>query len=136
MSRDDFIDIVLPYAYGGDAAKAKGAVRSLGSLATNAASEALASIPETTKDSELVIVCCQALGKIGNEISINALAKILKKRRFLFLGQRWNEQVRAMAAMALKQISDPQAAQVLTRFTHDGDRRVRQLARSAATDGA
>ncbi len=135
LSRDDFIDIVLPYAYGGDAARAKGAVRSLGSLASNAASEALASIPETTKDPELVIVCCQALGKIGNEISINTLAKILKKRRFLFLGQQWNEQVRAMAAMALKQISDPRAAQVLTRFTHDGDRRVQQLARSAAADG-
>jgi HEAT repeat protein len=136
LSRDDLIDIVLPYAYGDDSAMAKGAVRGLGSLASKAASEALASISQTTKNSELVIVCCQALGKIGDEISINALAQILKKRRFFFLGRRWNEQVRAMAAMALKQISDPQAAQVLRRFTSDGDQRVQQVARSVVVEGA
>ncbi len=110
-------------------------MRSLGSLASNAAAEALAAIQETTKDSELVIVCCQALGKIGNEIAIDALAKILKQRRFLFFGHRWTEQVRAMAAMALKQISSPEAVQALKRFTRDGDRRVRQLARSGVADG-
>ena len=137
LSRDDFIDIVLPYLYGDDAAMAKGAVRSLGSVGSEAAAEALASVPASTKDSELVIACCQALGQIGDETSINALAKVLSKRRFLFLGRRWNEQVRAMAAMALKQISDPQAAQVLRRFTSDGDKRVKQVARSAmAEEGA
>jgi HEAT repeat protein len=131
LGRNDLIDIVLPYAYGGEEGKAKGAVRSLGSLGSAEAAEALAAIPKTTKDTELVITCCQALGQIGDEISIAALFKILKQRRFLFFGRRWNTQVRAMAAMALKQISDPSALQVLTRFRRDSDARVKQIARSA-----
>jgi HEAT repeat protein len=136
LGRDDLIDILLPYARGDDPAMAKGAIRSLGSLASKAAAEALASIPNATKDSELVIVCCQALGRIGDERCIDALQRVLRRRRFLFFGRRWNEQVRAMAAMALKQISDPQAAKVLSRFTRDEHRRVQQLARSAVSSEA
>ncbi|MCH7777353.1 MAG: hypothetical protein IH878_12570, partial [Gemmatimonadetes bacterium] len=67
---------------------------------------------------------------------IEALQRVLRRRRFLFFGRRWNEQVRAMAAMALKQISGPQAAKVLSRFTRDGHGRVQQLARSAVSSEA
>ena len=136
LGRDDLIDILLPYAHGDDPARAKGAIRSLGSLASKAAAAALAAIPNATKDSELVIVCCQALGRIGDEMCIEALQRVLRRRRFLFFGRRWNEQVRAMAAMALKQISGPQAAKVLSRFTRDGHGRVQQLARSAVSSEA
>ena len=46
LGRDDLIDVLLPYAYGGDPARAKGAIRGLGSLASKAAAVALASIPK------------------------------------------------------------------------------------------
>ncbi len=76
------------------------------------------------------------MGRIGDEMCIDALRRVLRRRRLLFFGRRWNEQVRAMAAMALKQISDPQAAKALSRFTRDGHRRVQQLARSAMSGEA
>jgi hypothetical protein len=136
LGRNDLIDMVLPYAYGEDDGKAKGAIRSLGSLGSPEAAEALAAIPKTTKDSELVIVCCQALGQIGDEISIAALVKVLKQRRFVFFGRRWSEPVRAMAAMALKQVSDPSARKALIRFRRDSDARVKQIALSAAATEA
>ena len=64
-----------------------------------------------------------------NEVAIDALAKVLGQRKHLFLfGRRWDEQVRATAAMTLRQISHRRAGEVLSRFRKDGDTRVRQLA--------
>jgi HEAT repeat protein len=91
----------------------------------------LAEILVTLRDPELVVACCQALGQIGDPAGIEALANILAEKRFGFLGFRWNDQVRATAALALRQIADPSAATVLRPFMEDRDARIRQLSRGA-----
>jgi HEAT repeat protein len=108
---------------------AKGAIRSLGLLGSDAAVQALVSILNTTKSEDLAIACCRAVARLGNAAAIDALSKVLSQRKFLFLGRRWGEQVRAAAAIALKQISHPKAADTLSQYTSDSASRVRHLAR-------
>ena len=126
---DGLIDVMVPLAQDEESAVAKGAIRSLAHLRSAAAVKVLCSILDDTEDSKVAIACCQALGEIGDANGIDALAKVLGQRKHLFLfGRRWDEQVRATAAMALRQISHHRAGEVLSRFRKDGDTRVRQLA--------
>jgi HEAT repeat protein len=129
LHRDDLIEVILPLARGDDASMAKGAIRSLGLLGSDAAVQALVSILNTTKSEDLAIACCRAVARLGNAAAIDALSKVLSQRKFLFLGRRWGEQVRAAAAIALKQISHPKAADTLSQYTSDSASRVRHLAR-------
>ncbi|MEE8146989.1 MAG: HEAT repeat domain-containing protein, partial [Longimicrobiales bacterium] len=131
LHQDDLIDVVLPYARNDDHSVAKGAIRSLAVLKSERAAQAVASVLEEAKDDETAMACCQALGQIGDPAGIDALAKALK-RDFFGVGRQREEQVRATAAIALRQINHPRAAKVLSRYVRDPDRRVKQLARSAA----
>ena len=109
----------------------KGTIRSLAHLRSIPAAEALATILETLKDPELVVACCQALGQIGDPAGIEGLGGILAQKRFGFFGFRWDDQVRATAALALRQVDDPRAVNVLKDFVEDRDARIRQLSRGA-----
>ena len=133
LQREDFIELVLPFTRDKDQAAARGAIRSLGSLRSPRAAEALVSIVKQTEDSKIVIACCQALGQVGDAAGIDALANVLGDRKFPSFARRWDEQVRATAAMALRQITHPQAAEVLSGYTNDKDSRIRQLAQSATS---
>ena len=128
---DQLIDILTPFAASNDPGVVKGKIRSLASMRSNAAAVTLASILETLKDPELLVACCQALGQIGDAAGIDELGKILSEKRFGFLGFRWNDQARATAALALRQMNDPRAASVLQGFMEDRDARIRQLSRGA-----
>ncbi len=128
---DELIDILTPFAASNDPGVVKGTIRSLASMRSNAAAVALASILETLKDPELVVACCQALGQIGDAAGIDGLGEILSEKRFGFFGFRWNDQARATAALALRQMNDPRAAGVLRDFMEDHDARIRQLSRGA-----
>jgi HEAT repeat protein len=97
-------------------------------LRSTASVQALVSILQETEEPRIVIACCQALGEIGHEAAIDALAKVLSQRKGLFLRRRWNEQVRATAALALRQIDHPRAAKVISRYAKDRHIRVRQIA--------
>jgi HEAT repeat protein len=134
LHQDDLIDVVLPYARKEDHSLAKGAIRSLAALKSERAATAVASVLSETKDDETAMACCQALGQIGDPAGIDALAKVLKRK--FGMGRQWEEQVRATAAIALRQINDPRAVKVLSRYVRDPDRRVEQLARSAAGEKA
>jgi HEAT repeat protein len=105
-------------------------------MRSSAAAVALAEIVETLRDPELVVACCQALGQIGDPAGIDALGVILAEKRFGFLGFRWEDQVRATAALALRQIVDPSAAVILQPFMEDHDARIRQLSRGANAQSA
>ncbi|MFQ5742660.1 MAG: diguanylate cyclase [Acidobacteriota bacterium] len=129
---DDLIEVVLPFTRNEDTAVVKGTIRSLASLGSATAVAAIVTILDTTEEPELAVACCQALGQIQDPVGIDALAKTLSYRSFYFLGHRWDDQVRATAAMALRQTPNPRAAEVLSRYTNDSSPMVRQLARSGS----
>jgi len=138
LKRDDLIDLVTPYATDQDPDAAKGAIRSIATLRSEAAADALISIRKSAQDPKVLIACCQALGQVGNAKCVEALAGILDEKKFLLFGRRWDEQVRATAATALRQIAHPSATQALSRYVKDPHPRVRHLARASASkaDGA
>ncbi len=111
---------------------ATGAIKCLGKLKPPGASEQLVSLLNSTKETERAIACCQALGQISDTGSIEALARVLAAKGFLFFGKRWNAQVRAAAAFALRQMPRARVAQVLRPLSQDRDPRVRQIAKSFA----
>jgi diguanylate cyclase (GGDEF)-like protein len=127
LHRDDLIDTILPLAREEEASVARGAIRSLAHLRSAAALEALISIIDETEDPRVAIACCQALGELGQAPAIAALARVLGQRKPPFLRRRWDDQVRATAALALRQMADPKAAAVLRRHAKDGSARVRQI---------
>ena len=55
---------------------------------------------------------------------------ILIAKGFLFIGKKWDAEVRAAAAFALRQISDPRVAEVLVVLANDRDPRIRQIAKA------
>ena len=128
---DSLIDVLLPFVSSKDPGVVKGTIRSLAHLRSAAAADALAGALRSLRDPELVVSACQALGQISHPVGIDALAGILSERKMRFLGFRWEDQVRATAALALRQIPDPAAAAVLESFMDDRDPRVRQLSRGA-----
>lgn len=60
------------------------------------------------------------------------MASILAPAGLLRFRKRWPADVRAAAAYALAQISDPRAAKALARLANETDPRLKQLARTAA----
>ncbi len=128
LHSDALIDVILPLTEVEEPSIVKGAIRSLAHLKSAAAVEALVGILEETEDPKMAVVCCQALGEIGQPSCIDALARVLSKRTGLFRRRRWDEQTRATAALALKQIDHHRAADTLSRYAKDKHRRVRQAA--------
>ncbi len=133
---DSLIDIILPLVSDEEPTVSKGAIRSLAHLRSAAAVDAIVEILEETEEPKVAIACCQALGELGQASGIDALATVLKERRGLLLRRRWDEQVRATAALALKQIADPEAAHILSRYAKDRHTRVRQIAESSGRQEA
>jgi HEAT repeat protein len=131
LHSDALIEVILPLTQEEESSVAKGAIRSIAHLKSAAAAEVLGTVLEDTENSSVAIACCQALGEIGEASVIDRLVRVLSKRKGLFGRRRWNEQVRATAALALKQIPDPRAAKVLARYAKDKHTRVRQIAESA-----
>ncbi len=85
---------------------------------------------EETEDPKIAVACCQALGEIGQAACVEALGRVLSQRKGLLLRRRWDEQTRATAAFALRQIDHPKALKLLSRFAKDRQRRVRQAAQA------
>ncbi|NIR43302.1 MAG: diguanylate cyclase [Gemmatimonadetes bacterium] len=134
LHQDDLIDTILPLARDQDASVAKGAIRSIAHLRSATAVEELGKILDETEEPKVAIACCQALGEIGSPAGIDVLGRVLGKRSPPFFRRRWDDQVRATAAMALRQIEDPEAERVLSRYAKDRAVRVRQLARPAPSE--
>ena len=132
LSNDSYIELILPLCRDDDLGVAKGAIRTLAHLKSVAAVDSLVSLLGETSDAAMAVACCQALGEVGHSAAIDGLAKVLAQRKFLLLTRRWNAEVRAAAAMALKQISHPRATETLSQYASDRAIRVRQLAETAA----
>ena len=95
--------------------------------------EVLISLLDSCKESERLIACCQALGRIGDPASIEPLAQIMIPRRFFSLRTKRDPRVRASAAFALTQIAHPRVVEILTTYLEDSDSRIRQIAHDAVS---
>ncbi len=104
------------------------AIASLGKIKPAGAVEVLVSLLDSCEESERLIACCQALGRIGDPASIEPLAQIMIPRRFFSLRKKRSPQVRASAAFALAHIAHPRVVEILTTYVEDSDSRVRQIA--------
>ncbi len=126
------IEAVLPFIDREDLAVVKGTIRSLAQMGSVTAAKAVANTLSKTQDPELVIVCCQALGQVGDPASVEALVQVLGRQgRFWPRRRPWPDQVRATAALALAQIPHPWAIQALAKFADDSHAQIRQIASSA-----
>ena len=120
--------LLLDYAQHQDSAIAIAAIESLAKINPGQAVEALLALMSSIKETEHLIACCRALGKIGDPAGIEPLSSILAPAGFLSFGKTKSPQLRATAAFALAQIQDPQVSEVLSQYLDDPDRRVRQTA--------
>ncbi len=134
LNDDDLIGILIPFVRDEDPNVAKGTIRSLANLHSPLAVQAVVSILGSTKEPELAVACCQALGQIGDPGAIEPLERVLSQKSFLMMGRRWDGQVRATAVMALRQIEHPRAVALLQQLAKDRDPIVRQLSQSATPD--
>ena len=127
LRQDDLIDVILPLARHSDPWVVRAAIHALTAFHTPAGVHALAVILQGTKQASDAVLCCQALGQSDDAAAIDPLARVLRARKFLVFGRRWGSEVRATAALALKQIPHPRAAEVLARYARDRDAWVRRL---------
>ena len=125
------IEVLVPFAQSDNLSVAKGAIRSLANFRSAAAVPALLSVLGGAKEAGVAIACCQALAQTRDPSCVDALADVLVLKKRALFGRRWDEQVRATAALALGQIPHPRAAEILSSYVEDPDPRVRQLAQSA-----
>ena len=125
--------LLFDYANHDDPKMAVIAIKFLGRLKPAGAVEVLISMLDSSKELERVIACCRALGQIADSAAIEPLSQMLGRASILSLRKKPNSSVRAAAALALGQIADPQAAEVLGLYADDRDPRVRQVAQSVAT---
>ena len=128
LRQDDLIDVILPLARHSDPWVVRAAIHALMVFHTPGGVHALAAILEETKQASDAVLCCQALGQSDDAAAIDPLEGVLRARKFLVFGRRWGSEVRATAALALKQIPHPRAAEVLARYARDRDAWVRRLA--------
>jgi HEAT repeat protein len=131
LHHEGLVEVLEPLARDDDPAVAKGAVRSLTSLGSDEAAGILVSVLDGSKDPEIAVACCQGLGQIGGPAAVNALSRVLSRKKLLVLGLVWSDQVRATAAMVLSNLADPASRDVLQRFVNDRDPRIRRIARAA-----
>ncbi|MCZ6767890.1 MAG: HEAT repeat domain-containing protein, partial [Acidobacteria bacterium] len=108
---------------------ATAAISSLGKIKPAGAAQVLVSLLESAKDQKRIIASCRALGQIADPASIEPLAQLLAPQGFFSFLKKRSPLVRATAAFALAQMSDPRVAEVLARHVDDDDSRVRQAAR-------
>jgi diguanylate cyclase (GGDEF)-like protein len=130
LNDESLINLVIPLASDENLAIAKGAIRCLANLHSPKAALALISVLKETKEPKVAIPCCKALGQLGHPDAIDILADVLSKRKAPFFRKKWDTQVRTSAILALKQISHPRVAKVLSRYEDDTDVQVRLAART------
>jgi HEAT repeat protein len=132
LNTPQIVDLLLNYARGPHIGLAVDAITCLGRVKPQGIIEPITSLLESTKDTRLMMACCQALGQIGEPAGVEPLLNILKGRGSFFRRQRRNPQIRATAAFALAQIPHPRVAEMLSPFADDPDARVREIARGRA----
>ena len=128
LQQDNLVDLMVPFATGEDAGIAKGAIRSLATVGTPRAVQALIDILVDSDSPERATACCSALAGLKAEGAVEAMGEILSKRKLGFLGYHWDEEARAVAAVGLYQIATPRAVALLSKHKDDPSQRIREMA--------
>ena len=131
LNDDQIIEWLLEFARSQQSILAVGAIKCLAKLSPLQMEKELITLLNSSKDESVLVACCRALGQIARPSSIEALSKALETKRFLFFHKGNSDQVRATAAFALTQISDPKATHHLTQLVNDRDPRIRQIAQNS-----
>ena len=107
----------------------------LANLGSEEAAQVLVTALKSPRGADHAVACAQALGQIADPVSVDALATLLLRKKHWFGGWKWDDHLRATAAMALRQISGPEADKVLARASAEPEPepRIRDVPR--ATDG-
>ena len=130
LNDNQTIELLIGMVKNGQGNLAVSSVKCLAKLNPPRVDEALSTLLNTTKDEELSIACCQALGQIASPSSIGPLSNILAPKGLFWLRKKRSPQVRAAAAFALGQISHPKVTEVFAPLINDGDPRVQEIAKS------
>ena len=133
LNDNRILGMLLENARSGNLEIAVAAVKSIEKLKPPEAVDELIDILKTSKDEELKIACCRALGRIARADCIQPLTHVLTARGFLFRNPLFSSQVRATAAFALGLIPQAKAIKTLAGFVNDPDERIRTVAREVLT---
>jgi HEAT repeat protein len=124
------VGILLDNAKSAKGELAVAAVSSLEKLKPPEAIDTLADILKSTKEEELRMACCRALGRIAKPECIEPLAVILSKKSIILRRYNYSPWARATAAFALGQIPQASAVKALAGFVNDPDQRISEIARN------
>ena len=124
--------LLFDYASHEDPKMAVIAIKTLGRLKPAGAVDVLVSLLDPSQEIERVIASCRALGQIADPAAIEPLSQMVARGGLLSFRKKRSSSVRAAAAFALAQISDPRVAEILGSYVDDRDPRIRQVARSVA----
>ena len=112
------------------------AIRALGRMKSDRGVPVLIGTLDRAKEPEIQSACCQALGQAADPAAIEVLARILTTRGILSLQKKYSDNIRAVAAYALAQISHPRVIEIMKSLSDDANPLVRQTARAALAKGA
>jgi diguanylate cyclase (GGDEF)-like protein len=129
---DDVISLLLTHLDNGRLEVAVAAAEALANVKPPAAVPALCNILTSTRQPERLIAACKSLGQIGDPSCIDSLFQLVSPRGLLSLGRKPNPSVRAAAAYALANITDPRVEQLFTSLIADRDPTIAEIARTLA----
>jgi HEAT repeat protein len=130
LNNNEIVALLLDLANTQTGNLAVSAIKCLGKLKPPKVDETLIDLLDSSKEDELCIVCCRALGQIASPAAIDSLTRLLVPQGFFPFRKNRNPDVRAAAAYALGRISHPDVHGILAHFVDDIDPRVQEIARS------
>ena len=125
------VDLLCDIAGADESGKAIPAIRALGRMKSSQSVPVLLDILNRAKDHDLQTACCQALGQIADPAAMDPLIRILTSRALLSLQKKYSDNLRAVAAFALAQISHPRVMEIMKSLAEDDNPLVRQSARAS-----
>jgi HEAT repeat protein len=132
LNDDQIVEWLLEFARSKQSILAIGAIKCLAKISpSQVVVEEFITLLNSSKDESVLVACCRALGQIARPTSIEALAKALETKRFLFFHRGNSAQVRTTAAFALAQIPHSKATHHLAQLVNDRDPRIRQIAQNS-----
>ncbi len=130
LKDDRTVDMLLENARSAKGEIAVAAVNTLEKLKPPEALNTLSNILKTTREEELRLACCRALGSIAKPECVEPLTTVLGKKSLVLRRPLYSPRLRATAAFALGQIPQAQAVKTLATYVNDPDQRIREIARS------
>lgn len=133
LNDEQTVDLLCDMARNEKSGKAIPAIRVLGRMKAGKAIPVILDILNKAKEHDLQIACCQTLGQIADPAGVDVLTRILSPKGLL--QKKYSDNLRAVAAFALSQISHPRVIEVMKILSKDDHSLVRQTARAALARG-